>query len=37
MEHKEPFLKVEHVTKSFGGIKATDDVSFPWRMGRVWS
>lgn len=34
MEYKEPFLKVEHVTKAFGGIKATDDVSFSLEDGQ---
>ena len=34
MGNKEPFLKVDHVTKSFGGITATDDVSFSLEDGK---
>ncbi|HZY14820.1 MAG TPA: ATP-binding cassette domain-containing protein, partial [Beijerinckiaceae bacterium] len=30
-----PILAVRHVTKSFGGLKAVDDVSFDVEVGKI--
>jgi len=31
----EPFLKIRHITKSFPGVKALDDVSFDIQKGEI--
>ena len=32
----DPILKLEHVTKTFGGIQALDDVSFDIAEGEIF-